>query len=501
MMQESRRGSMTIFACMTIMLVSAFLFSLLEGAREFEMRKLAVMNSDAVVESLFAGYLYPMWDTYRLLGIPTKGEDGENLNALVSEALRISTVNDSYWISVGLGTDLLRLRTEAAEISRYKYLTDQGGEVFIVCTAAYMRNNAMVETLDSILNYSASARELLGSKYADTSSVEEAKKALEELKQQEDSEADGQGDTELEQLPESEDPTLFDTYQTVQSMGILGLVLENPSTVSGRSIPYTDVVSARSLSAGKDSQRISVDKTDALFMDAYLMKYMSSFADPISGRALTYEKEYLVGHKLCDTDNLKAVVNRILAIREAANLMYLMTDGVKMGEAESMALALAGATANPLIIELVKLAILTMWAFFESILDLRTLLVGEKIPFIKSAEYWTSDLAGLASVSGSFLRAKSCATGISYTDYLSMLILLQSDAELAMNAMDVMEATMRVEAGLSEFRMDKMVVEAQVSYLYSYPTIFLGMEGLTRSHKGRRNIQKTAEYSYRKAGA
>ena len=55
---------------------------------------------------------------------------------------------------------------------------------------------------------------------------------------------------------------------------------------------------------------------------------------------MDYEMEYLIGGKNADQENLKAVVNRLLLMREGANLLYLETDSTKSQEAMSVALAL-----------------------------------------------------------------------------------------------------------------------------------------------------------------
>lgn len=61
------RGSITIFATMLLMLVSQFLFTVLEAGRNLTLTNIACMNSEAVAESVFAQYCRPLWDEYHLL--------------------------------------------------------------------------------------------------------------------------------------------------------------------------------------------------------------------------------------------------------------------------------------------------------------------------------------------------------------------------------------------------------------------------------------------------
>lgn len=53
------RGSITIFATMLLMLVSQFLFTVLEAGRNLTLTNIACMNSEAVAESVFAQYCRP----------------------------------------------------------------------------------------------------------------------------------------------------------------------------------------------------------------------------------------------------------------------------------------------------------------------------------------------------------------------------------------------------------------------------------------------------------
>lgn len=51
--------------------------------------------------------------------------------------------------------------------------------------------------------------------------------------------------------------------------------------------------------------------------------------------------------------------------------------------------------------------ILAAWAFCESVLDLRALLDGDKIPLIKSDTSWTSSLYGMTSMLTGQVKAKA----------------------------------------------------------------------------------------------
>lgn len=62
-----RKASITVFAALSLMLVAQLLFTLLEAARHYELQKVLYMNTDTVLESVFADYCSPLWETYKFL--------------------------------------------------------------------------------------------------------------------------------------------------------------------------------------------------------------------------------------------------------------------------------------------------------------------------------------------------------------------------------------------------------------------------------------------------
>ena len=74
------KGSITVFATMLLMLVSQFLFTVLEAGRNLELKNVAKMNSEAVAESVFAQYCRPLWDEYRILTYDAGSDSAGNVD-------------------------------------------------------------------------------------------------------------------------------------------------------------------------------------------------------------------------------------------------------------------------------------------------------------------------------------------------------------------------------------------------------------------------------------
>ena len=68
---------------------------------------------------------------------------------------------------------------------------------------------------------------------------------------------------------------------------------------------------------------------DQFLFREYLMRYMGNYGAENAEGALLYQLEYLIAGKENDTENLRGVANRLLALREAANALYLFSDSEK----------------------------------------------------------------------------------------------------------------------------------------------------------------------------
>ena len=99
-----------------------------------------------------------------------------------------------------------------------------------------------------------------------------------------------------------------------------------------------------------------------------------------------------------DKDNLCEVITKLSHIREGANLLYLITDSQKKNECFTLAVQILGYTGNMVLIKAAQYLIMTLWAYAESIVELRGLYSGESISIIKNAGNWETDINGLINL-------------------------------------------------------------------------------------------------------
>ena len=178
-------------------------------------------------------------------------------------------------------------------------------------------------------------------------------------------------------------------------------------------------------------------------VNAYVPLYFSSFLkrEGSEPSVLKYEMEYLLAGKKSDRENLKDAVNRVVTLRGAMNLLFLLNSPGKKAEADGLAAAVsAGIVPAQMVL---SFFILTLWAFGEAVLDTKILLAGGKIPFWKTEETWKTSLSGL--LDQSFLRetGENSGDGRTYTEYLGCLMFLMDRKTRNFRMMDLIQWNIR----------------------------------------------------------
>ena len=108
----------------------------------------------------------------------------------------------------------------------------------------------------------------------------------------------------------------------------------------------------------------------------------------------------------------------------------------------------------------------------ESVLDVRCLLAGGKIPLVKEPSEWKSDVFSGEKVLGQ--KTEKEEKGLSYREYLQILLLTIQEETLAYRAMDMIEQNIRMEPGEGQFRMDYAIHGVEAEALYQSNMLFLG---------------------------
>lgn len=145
---------------------------------------------------------------------------------------------------------------------------------------------------------------------------------------------------------------------------------------------------------GLSSLKSAVKKgTDRYFLDQYLFAlYRDHIHDKnLEACCFDNEIEYVICGYPDDQKNLAGVKRRIIAVREALNLIYVLEDPEMNEKTLAMAEALTpgpGAAATQKLLQ-------AGWALAESYNDYQLLIQGKKVPLKKDRQSWAVDLKSI----------------------------------------------------------------------------------------------------------
>lgn len=471
-----RKGSVTIFTLLSMMLVISTLLALIEAGRFQKMNKLAELQTQVALESVFAEYNTYLWEDYRILAC--KLDEVENDLVVYGDA----TIHEKT-----TGINFFQFGVDDVSLKGYTRLTDGDGKAFIGAVSDYMKQNLLYESAKELYEQYKGIKDIQENSGFDIDAIEDA---LDELEKEENSEESAGIKKAIDKRMKTKGNPL-EGIKDIQKKGILSLVLQDTSKLSKKSIDISNSVSHRQLAESYHPIIKESDWYDTVLLQQYLLTYMSHFLEG-KEHSMQYEVEYIVGGKNTEIENLKAVVNKLLLIREAANFLYLSTSPQKVEQARVLAIAIAGASLNAILIEAVKTALLVAWAYAESILEIRTLLSGKKIALIKSDTTWNLDLDYITKIGEGYKMAKECKNGLDYEAYLGLLLLMESETKLAKRAMDMQEITLQEKYENASLHLDDWIIDVKTSVTYGYRPVFFSMQKGIPSW----NYQMIAEEQY-----
>ena len=129
-----------------------------------------------------------------------------------------------------------------------------------------------------------------------------------------------------------------------------------------------------------------------------------------------------------------------------------------------MATAISSALLIPMASGIVEMVLLGCWAYGESILDVRELFAGGKIPLMKNDANWQLSLENLGQLLQRMdTNRRDDVQGMDYEDYLRVLLYLEEQQTKTMKCLDAFELTVRGTQGHEQFRMDSCLDALEVS--------------------------------------
>lgn len=425
------QGSVSVFLAYVLVFVLAVLFLLLEVSRIWGLEQRAKNDVTMMGNSLLAEYRTDLWESYGLLFLD--GTYGTNLFTLSNiEKRGVTLSEDNLSIYGGMtgaitpySWNLYGLHPASVTVTSYGLATDKQGLPFQKEAVRIMENQFTEVALRELY-------ELVQNQKTDNTPgvvVEETST----------------------EIVLSENP--IDVVEGMKQGECLDHVTDS-TTLSNKQIDLTQTLSKRDLHQGTYLGLEPLDWREKLLFRQYLETYFACYVNAKEDHALDYEMEYLIAGKASDKDNLRAVVNRLILLREAANLQYLQTDVTKQELVLAAATAIGTATLTPELVPVYKQGLNAAWAYAESISDIRLLLDGQKVNVIKTKDQWHTDLTNLAVQSSGIKQTK----GLSYQEYLQILLWTLPDGTLSYRAMDLIEANTGCAVDTLIYRLEGFVM-------------------------------------------
>ncbi len=274
--------------------------------------------------------------------------------------------------------------------------------------------------------------------------------------------------------------------------GLLGLVAENVGELSNMELildkVYEDIL--KGYPYGQE------DIIRQILINEYLLNRFGNLQEPAKDKLVSYELEYILAGKESDRQNLASVAAELLMLRSGMNFIYLLGNEQKRAEAEGLAILLAGFTGMQGIIKITQLLILSVWAQAEGIADVRELFAGKRVPFTKEDRTWKVSFTNLIkqNISDLFPITEE-GEGLTYQDYLRLLLLKAQRPERNGRVMDLIEGVIRKEYDKG-FSLQECVTELVVYAEFKAKPLFVMLPFIKGNTKEYYQIKGISSYSY-----
>lgn len=472
---RSANGYLTIYLTLTLTLILSLCLALIEGARQNAIFLEAECITDIGLNSVLAEYHRELLDQYNLFAIdssygtalPQVSVTGKHLENYIQK--NVST--DDIFLDWILYRDFCGMSLKGAEVTKVRLLTDGGGAVFRRRAAEAVWDDMYLDLYEDLNEWLT----VVDSEQLTERDIAEEKRKLDEELESHDGEKIWVSETQWTTV-EVVNPTSW--LEELRGNGVLSWAVD-PSKVSEKSIVVENLIESRaaanSLNCGNmrlEAMSEAEHMLERFFFQEYLIRYMGHYGAESEEDALAYQIEYLIVGGTKDKGNLQTVINSILAVREVANLNYLLSDQNNRLLAEALSVVLAMAMGIPEVAELLEWIILIGWSFAESVYDVKCLMAGGRIPLMKSDRTWHYDLDSALNLNIGVADYSSEDDGLSYEDYLRIFMFLQNEDELTMRAMNMVEADIRNTEGNENFRLDGCIecveVVVKMESIYGY---------------------------------
>lgn len=457
---EIKKGSITIYLCLALCVILSLIFACLNSAKTAAGRAAFACAADEGLFSLFSNYDKALYEEYGLLFLDGGYGSGDlKAGRLVNEAIEYTERVLTPLFGAGKITPagLYDISIESADITGYTLATDSSYAHLVKQIKEIMISKLGADALskvgDSLDLYSGAVTEYAADSEDEIEELakkyEEQKESAERLKE-EIEETDKNADVKESvyvKTVETEIPEDFinpvDNITKLRKLGLMAFAFPDGEGISDNSIDLNKTLSGRSLNRGMGLMPETENGlSERIALGEFALDYFTDFLTAPGGEVLQYQIEYIIGGKNKDSDNLKAVMNRILLIRMGLNYVYLFSDAEKTAQIYEIAGIISAILLMPEGVEAIAQMVRVMWAYAESMMDVKNLLSGGKVPIFKDISTWQVSLS-LFSIMDSRTDPEKTDKGLTYQEYLRILLYMLPQEELTARTADMIEYNRR----------------------------------------------------------
>lgn len=455
MKRQKSQGSITVFLSMILLVIVSITVEVLgEAVYQADRIKLA-SSMDLSMQSVLSQYDAELLEQYGLFFV---WATEEKLASQLDYYLYRNVENTGGMVQMNLNETNILAVEEATDNKAMAYYREA-----VEAESGRLAGDTLKKAQEVLKNYEKGEE--------NRKTLEENQVKKEQLDVPKDLEVD---ETAREQAEQMVNPV--EVINAIKDNGVCGL-LTYDMYISPAVIDLSQTTQRRGLNQGTYQGKNADNSSQELLFDLYLKDHFSVFKASAlvdsKEKGLQYQQEYIISGKESDRKNLNAVIEKLLWIREGVNFVYLLSDASKVAQADALATALVGYTGIVPLVVAMKFAILGVWAYGESLLDVRILLQGGKLEFLKSEGTFRMSLENLPKVAEIIKgNLSGDERGMSYQDYMFLFLSSTSRENRCYRSMDIIEQQMQLSAGKSQFHMDNCVA-------------FLKARASVESRKGR----------------
>ena len=500
-----KRGVITVYLSLVMAVMLSLILVSLESVRVTVLRTASARYADMAAEMVFSGYTRPAAERYGLFVLDAGASRGKL--AAFDTFLGLNMKEDRVFSLSGAPEKSTVSETVTLRDHGWKELMDQVErcELYTLGEEGLAGAGSFIKNLNT--SSAGDAQDAFTGNLSSSGAGADAARSA----------AEAEGKEEKEEKKEEAMPDPRPGIAALLKRGLLDIVTEGKQ------------VSSASIHTADCSYQISADRADKKIWDfmnyhhavqtlqeqdnsglsggllrtgkqdlllcTYIADHFRMFT---AGKAadgahvLEYEAEYILCGSSEDRVNLENTMTRLFALRTMCNLAYLYTSASKGGMLEEAA-AMMALSSIPAVGALIKLLLMLCWACAESLVECTALARGEKVPMMKNDATWNLSLQQLITLAsgemspGAMIRDGK--SGLSYQQYLFMLLALQSREKKLVRMTQVMEKNIRLTEGSDSFSFANCVTGAVFSGTVSVKDRFF-------RHPGQVSCSFRAAYQY-----